>query len=383
YGFRDALWTDTPTEAMLDAASDGAPVVLISGDLHCAWANSAARELYGLTDEPAGLLREEPAFQLNMRLSALSDEQLDRGAAEAARAAAERGVVGIVELEMATNIDVWRRRIDAGLDSLRVRCGIYPAHLDDALARGFRTGEIIEGTRGLATVGPVKVITDGSLNTRTAYCHAEYPGTGGHGMSTVTFDELVALMTRLLPTGLVPTVHAIGDAANTLVLDAYAATGSTGSIEHAQLVAASDFARFAELGVTASVQPEHAMDDRDVADVIWQGRTDRAFAFESLLSVGARIVLGSDAPVAPLDPWISMAAAVSRSRDGRDPWHPEQRVSALAAWRASTGRTGLAVGDPADVVVTDLDPLVATDEQLRSFPVAATIVAGRRIVDAL
>jgi predicted amidohydrolase YtcJ len=380
YGFRDALWPDEPTEAMLDAVAGDVPVVLVSGDLHCVWLDSAARARYVAAGEPAGLLREGPAFRVTTALADLTEAELDRNAAEAALAAAARGVVGVADLEMVDSLTAWRRRLGDGRgasSALRIRAAVYPAWLDRALAQGLRTGDVVEGTDGMLQVGDVKLITDGSLNTRTAFCHEAYPGTGGHGMSTLRGPELEAIMTRLLGTGLVPTVHAIGDAANTLALDAFAATGSSGSIEHAQLVRADDFARFGELGIVASVQPEHAMDDRDVADVIWAGRTDRAFAFSSLLAAGAELRLGSDAPVSPLDPWVSMAAAVSRARDGRDPWHPEQRIAARAAWRATTGVDGLEVGMRADLAATDLDPLSASDTELRGMPVALTLLEGR------
>lgn len=120
------------------------------------------------------------------------------------------------------------------------------------------------------------------------------------------------------------------------------------------------------------------MDDRDVADRYWPGRTHRAFAFGSLVAAGAEVRLGSDAPVAQLDPWVSMAAAVSRARDGRSPWHPEQRVLASVALAASTdGRTMLRPGSVADLVVTELDPLRADDHQLRDFAVSATMLGGR------
>jgi len=185
-------------------------------------------------------------------------------------------------------------------------------------------------------------------------------------------------MARAWEAGLVPAVHAIGDAAVTEVLDAFEATGARGSMEHAQLVRPTDVPRFARLGVVASVQPEHAMDDRDEADAYWAGRTGQAFALEALVASGATVRLGSDAPVAPLDPWASMAAAVTRSRDGREPWHPEQRIPASVAHVASTdGRGALALGDVADLVVTELDPLSADGEQLRAMPVSATFVGGR------
>ena len=79
------------------------------------------------------------------------------------------------------------------------------------------------------------------------------------------------------------------------------------------------------------------MDDRDVADHYWAGRTGRAFPYRALLDAGAELEFGSDAPVAPLDPWITIAAAVTRSRDGREPWHPEQCIPVADALRASQG----------------------------------------------
>jgi predicted amidohydrolase YtcJ len=119
------------------------------------------------------------------------------------------------------------------------------------------------------------------------------------------------------------------------------------------------------------------MDDRDVADHFWAGRTDRAFAYRALWAAGAELALGSDAPVAPLDPWVTISAAVSRSRDGRPPWHPEQALPIEVALRASWGGAHeLAQGSPADLVVTDLDPSAASGEQLRGMPVHATMVAG-------
>jgi len=378
FGFRDGLWPDIPTAALLDGVTGAVPVVLVSGDLHCVWLNTAALESFGHAGHPTGILREQAAFEVNTAISTVDDELLDSWVADAARATAARGIVGIVDLEMQLTLDDWPRRIAAGIDQLRVRCGIYPHDLETAIARGLHTGQPLEGGAGLATMGPFKIITDGSLNTRTAYCHAPYPGTHNHGELVYEPLALVASLERARDAGLVPAVHAIGDFANEIALDAFQAAACRGSIEHAQLIAAMDFARFAELGVVASVQPEHAMDDRDVADLFWAGRTDRAFAFESLVRAGATLRLGSDAPVAPLDPWVTMAAAVTRSRDGREPWHPEQVVASTIAYAASTdGRARVEVGSLADLVVTEADPLAATDDELRSFPVTATMVAGR------
>ena len=384
FGFRDGLWPDIPSAALLDGATGAVPVVLVSGDLHCVWLNTAALERFGHAGHPTGILREQAAFEVNTAISTVDDEVLDRWVADAALAAAARGIVGIVDLEMQLTLDDWPRRIAAGIDQLRVRCGVYPHDLETAIARGLHTGQPLEGGAGLATMGPFKIITDGSLNTRTAYCHAPYPGTHNHGELVYEPLALVASLERARDAGLVPAVHAIGDFANEIALDAFRAAACRGSIEHAQLISATDFARFAELGVVASVQPEHAMDDRDVADLFWAGRTDRAFALQSLSRAGATLRLGSDAPVAPLDPWVTMAAAISRSRDGREPWHPEQVVASAIAYAASTdGRARVELGSLADLVVTEADPLTATDDELRSFPVTATMVAGRWTYNSL
>ena len=380
YGFRDALWSDAPSVELLDAAAGARPVVLVSGDLHAVWLNSAALALHGHAGHPTGLLREDPAFAITNRIGAIADEVLDRWADAAADAAASRGVVGIVDFEMDWNLETWSRRIAAGSRKLRVEFGIYAQHLDRAIAAGLRTGDKIND---LLTVGPFKVLTDGSLNTRTAYCYDEYPGREGddhaNGMLTVPPHELMPLLRKAALAGLAPAVHAIGDHANSLALDAFAELGSGGSIEHAQLLAERDLPRFAALGVTASVQPDHALDDRDVAEHHWAGRTGRAFALRSLLDAGATIALGSDAPVSPVDPWVTAAAAVTRTRDAREPWHPEQRISTAEALAAST-RSTVAVGQPADLVLTETDPLLVDD--LRLVSVAATLLGGGFTFDA-
>ncbi|MFF1632888.1 amidohydrolase [Leifsonia sp. NPDC058248] len=384
FGFHDALWPDRPTRALLDRASGDRPVVLIAGDLHCCWLNTtAARMLAPATagDPDAAVLREDASFAVTMQLAAADDGTLDRWARDAAKAAAARGVVGIVDLEYGWNLDVWQRRMQAGADELRVEFGVYGEHLERAAALGLRTGSVIEGTGGLLTVGPYKVITDGSLNTRTAFCFDPYPD-GGFGAENLSFAELVASMYFAASHGLEPAVHAIGDHANRLALDAFAEVGCRGRIEHAQLITNGDIARFAELGVTASVQPEHAMDDRDVADVLWAGRTGRAFPLAALQRAGVRLALGSDAPVAPLDPWVALAAAVARSRGGREPWHPEQSISRRVGLAASV-RSRVAVGEPADLAVLEYDPFACTIAELRRMPVAATLLAGDFTHDAL
>lgn len=126
-----------------------------------------------------------------------------------------------------------------------------------------------------------------------------------------------------------------------------------------------------------SVQPAHAPVDRDVAEALWPGRTDRAYPYADLLAAGARLRIGSDAPNVSLDPWGSVAAAVARTDDDRPPWHPEQSITldaALAA--ASGGRTGVRVGDQADLVLVEHDPWTLSTQDVRAMPVWGTLRAG-------
>jgi hypothetical protein len=371
------------------------PVVLVSGDLHSCWVNTAAARGHGLLERAgaSGVLREGDCFRLVRELDDVADDALDAWVADAAAAAASRGVVGIVDYEMRWNRDDWVRRAARGFDALRVRFGVYTQHLERAAEAGLRTGEAVEGTGGLVRVGGYKVITDGSLNTRTAWCVDPYPGLGAdehpYGLANVPYDELVPHLRRAREIGLDPAVHAIGDRANERALDALEAVQPSGwhgraTIEHAQLLRRDDLARFARLGVVASVQPEHAMDDRDVAERYWSGRTDRAFMLRDLDEAGVELALGSDAPVAKLDPWIAIAAAVGRTRDGREPWHPEQAVDVRVALHASTDGAGDEVceGLLADLAVVERDPFGASADELRGMPVALTLLGGRVTHDA-
>lgn len=383
-GFRDAFWADAPSRELLDAATGEVPTYLINADVHSVWMNSAAfrREGFVLADD--GMVREEPAFEVSRRLNAVDPHVADGFVTAAAAEAATRGVVGVVDLDMAWNEEAWARRLAAGFDALRVEFGIYPDLLDRAIAEGLATNDLVRGASSdLVRVGPFKVITDGSLGTRTAACSHAYPGDPhNHGLLTVAPDTLVDLMTRATGAGIACAVHAIGDVANSHALDAYARTGATGTIEHAQLVAAADIPRFGRLGVGASVQPEHAVDDRDLTDSIWADQTGIPYPLRSLADTGANLLLGSDAPVSPLDPWAAIAAAVFRTRDGRPAWQPGQGIDVTTALAASTHRgsteaVGVELGATADLALCASDPFALDEPGMRAMQVTATMIAGR------
>ena len=122
----------------------------------------------------------------------------------------------------------WPDRLAQGVDVLRIRRGVYPDGLDAVVEAGLRTDDPLVEGQSLLTMGPLKIISDGSLNTRTAWCEHAYADGSGHGAANQTPAELRALMSRATEHGLRTAVHAIGDAACHDAVAAYAETGARG-----------------------------------------------------------------------------------------------------------------------------------------------------------
>ncbi len=391
WGHRSGGWDREVTVSELDAVSGSTPVVLISGDGHHAWLNTTALMHLAMPVRDS-VVRETEWFAAYPRLVTLvgTDGTSPEPYRRTLDTAAAQGVVGLVDLEFGGGREEWAERWARGCDRLRIRWGTYADTLDDVIAAGLRTGDALPGCDHRATMGPLKIISDGSLNTRTAWCcepygdahRLEYPA----GQPNLDGAALRDLLARAHGAGLEVATHAIGDAAVAEALAAYADTGARGSIEHAQMARREDVRRMAELGIRASVQPAHLLDDRDLTDKIWGERSGRCFAFRWMLEVGVQLAFGSDAPVSPLDPWLAMAAAVHRSADERDPWHAEQALTVREALAASVdGQPTVAPGSRGDVVLLDRDPLLrdldpadtaALAAALRSIGSALTVVDG-------
>jgi predicted amidohydrolase YtcJ len=400
-GWRSGDWAPPvePTKEALDAVTGEVPVALMSKDYHSLWVNSAAlarvegdlqvpggvveRDEQG---EPTGVLREECAWHFRDTYARPTEDDMVEACREGIRIANARGVTAIHDKDgWLGALRVFERlRAEEAL-TLRVWQSLPYEHIDRLAETGVTSGLGDD----LLRVGYIKAFLDGTLGSRTALL------LDGSGVEIVGYEEFVDIVARSARAGFPVAVHAIGDLANRRALDAFEATrdewaprGLRQRIEHAQLLAAEDVGRFAELGVAASVQFSHAPSDRDIADRFWEGRTDGAYAFRSLLDSGALVANGSDAPVEELDPLLGIRAGVTRTLDQREAWHGEQRVTieqalhatcVAPAWlaRDERRRGKLLPGYLADLVVLDRDPLECPPEELAEIEVVATMLGGR------
>jgi hypothetical protein len=276
-------------------------------------------------------------------------------------------------------LGVWQRLRDEGALTLRVWQSLPADQVDELAALHIRSGFGDD----LVRIGYLKAFMDGTLGSQTARLM------DGSGVEITSREELAEIIRRGAAAGLPVAVHAIGDRANRDALDAFEEThgvwhplGLRPRIEHAQLLTWEDVPRFAELGVAASVQFSHAPSDAEIADRLWAGMTERAYAYRSLWDTGALVANGSDAPIEELDPWAGVVAAVARV------WHPEQRLTLHEALQATTVNPAWLAGDErrrgkllpgylADLVVLDADPYGVRPEDLSQIGVVATMVGGR------
>jgi hypothetical protein len=276
---------------------------------------------------------------------------------------------------------------------IRIWQAIGLNNLDAAVSLGLRSGFGSDFLR----LGGIKLFADGSLGSRTAYMEEPWQGASdNHGYHTYeSVNWLADRFHKADENGLWVWIHAIGDRANKETLDAFEQAGVAASkghahhrIEHAQFLRPEDVERFANLGITASVQPSHLDLDIGKLKSVFPTPHPRSYAFRSLLDSGVELNFGSDAPVEDPDPLKGIAFAAFRTRPGEQPYQREQCVSVQEALTAYTvapqncvglsGQRGnLAEGQDADVVVLSRDILGDNDPQaVRSTQILATIVAG-------
>src|SRR5690349_4788710 len=399
-GWRSGDWSPPvePTKHDLDAIAPDRPVALMARDSHSVWLNSTALARAngdlqvpgGVVEldergEPTGVLREESCWQFRDRYIETTDDEYVDAMRSAVKLAASRGVTAVHDKDgWLGALRFWQRLEADGALCLRVWQSLPAEKADELAAVDVRSGL---GSPRLR-LGYLKAFMDGTLGSQTARM------LDGSGVEITSRDGLEQFIRDGARAGFPIAVHAIGDRANRDALDAFEATrevwqplGLRQRIEHAQLLAPEDLPRFAELSVAASVQFSHAPSDRDLADRFWGDLSSEPYAFRSLLDSGAVLANGSDAPIEELDPLLGIRAGVTRTLDGREPWHPEQTLSVEQALYASTVAPAWLAGDErrrgklvpgylADLVVLDRDPLACEPEELAEVRVVATMLGG-------
>jgi predicted amidohydrolase YtcJ len=405
-----------PTRELLDPVSGDRPVCLQRQDGHMMVCNSLALKLAKITrstpdppggvivratdGEPAGVLKDAAMDAIWAVRPARTLAELEEALKAGMREAARLGVTSVRDLPGAPlDLAAWEKLRAAG--AMTVRVNYRPLLSTWETARDFKNDARRNNT--WLRVGGVKAFADGSLGSSTGLFfepYADDPGNRGvfaaEAIPLSALEERVAAADRA---GLQVEIHAIGDRANAEILDLFERVAKRNGprdrrfrIEHAQHLRPADIPRFAALGVVASMQPYHAVDDGRWAEKrIGRERCRTTYAFRSLLDAKARLVFGSDWDVAPLSPILGMAAAATRrSIDGKNPggWFSEQRITPAEALQAYTAdgawaafeeneKGTLSTGKLADFVVLSADPLSVPPEAIEGITVTSTVVGGR------
>jgi predicted amidohydrolase YtcJ len=425
---RNGNWDETkwspaklPTRQDIDAATPDNPLVLDRYDGHMVLANSKALALAGITskspDPPGGLIVRDAAGQptgalkdaaielLRRVVPPLDAGQRRRAIERAMQEAASRGVTSVQDMSLDYgDLAVYSQLLEENKLTVRVYGAPLIARVEDQAQLGL--GHAFGGPS--LRIGALKMFADGSLGSRTAYFiqpYADEPDNRG-----LLFSDMLPLikagqrLSRADAANLQVCTHAIGDAAVKTTLDLYQAVEKNDGprdrrwrIEHSQHLSPADFDRYAQLHVIASVQPYQAIDDGRWAEVrIGHERASRMHAYRTFLDHGVRLAFGTDWPVAPLDPVLTLYAAVTRATlDGKNPqgWFPEQKLSiqeAIAAYTMGSAyaefqerdKGSIEPGKLADMVILSQDVLNIAPAAIRDTHILNTWLGGVDIYDS-
>ena len=433
WGWDEGKWAaHYPTHELLTEAAPTNPVFLTGLHTFAAWANKRALLVAGInkdtrdpengkiirdakTGEPSGVLINRAQDLVASHVAPLDVDGVKIALELAARECLRNGLTSVHEARVTpVMLQAFREMVKKGRLPLRVYAmldGANRALIDEWLKRG---PEIDPQHR--LTIRSVKIFADAALGSRGAALFEPYddaPNT--KGVITTSEADISDLTRRCLGRGFQVATHAIGDAANHQVLNAYekalkqASGGGSGApasdarigrndarlrIEHAQVLAAADIPRFAELGVIASMQPTHCTSDMEWAEKrIGPARIKGAYAWRAVLKTGAHVPISSDFPGETLNPFYGIYAAVTRQDPQGKPeggWYPEQRMTLEEALRGYTIEAAYAEfeekekgsienGKLADLIVISKDPLTVAPRELLRIVVLKTFVEGKLV----
>jgi len=417
-----------PTRQMIDAATANHPAFLSRYDGHAVLANTLALKLAGVTrvtpdpeggiivrdaaGEPTGVFKDTAQDLIAKAIPPPTEAEMS----DALRAAlAEAARVGLTSVQSVTvYTDSWNGSFTGEVDLLRraelegwLTCRIYkitPITEWQKLRDGGLERDMGDD---FIKMGAVKAFADGSLGSATAWMNTPFADDpSNRGMPLPLMDppsKMEALARAADQAQIQIAIHAIGDRAIGEILDMYERLGGANPaahrfrIEHAQHMRQQDFARFGKMGIIASMQPYHAIDDGRWAEKrLGHERARWSYAWRSMLDAGAPLAFGSDWPVAPLSPILGIYAAVTRATlDGKHPegWFPEQRLTVEEALRAYTqgsayaafqenDKGSIAPGKLGDVVVFSQDLFTIPPEQIKDAHVNMTIVGGKIVYES-
>lgn len=411
-----------PTKELVDPVTPETPVWVNRYDGHESLANSVVLKLAGISAKtadppggqivrdpqgnPTGVLRDSAQDLVNKVMPPMSHAHRTRAIRQAMEHAASVGVTSVQDMNPSyEDVKAYAELEERGQLTLRIYVAPLETDWRDQAKIGIRHGF---GST-LLRMGAVKGYADGSLGSETAYFFDAYTDDPkSHGLLSEEMHPPPAMQQRLKgadAAGLQLCIHAIGDRAISTILDMFEQIEKSNGkrdrrwrIEHSQHMAAKDFARYARLGVIASVQPYHAIDDGRWAEKrIGPDRIKRTYAFRTFLDNGVRLAFGTDWSVAPLSPMWSLYAAVTRATlDGKNPggWVPEQKLTVAESVEAYTMGSAFAEfqekekgsitpGKLADFVVLSDDIFHIPPSAIKAVKIEATYLGGKLVYGGL
>jgi predicted amidohydrolase YtcJ len=420
HGWNQNVWGNWPHASELDAIAPNNPIFLTAKSLHAAWANTPALKLANVTaqtldpqngqiqrdakDNATGILLETAMELVGNIIPAPGIEEIANAIEKAQSNLWKMGLTGVHDFDRRESFMALQRLHAQGKLKLRVLKNIPVELLDQAFELGLRAGFGDDWLR----IGSVKVFMDGALGPHTAAMFQPYIGEADNrGILNMDGEELFEYGRKAAQVGLGMTVHAIGDRANHEVLNAYEQLRTYENenhfptlrhrIEHVQVIHSDDASRLGKMNIIASMQPIHATSDMLMADQLWGPERSRlAYAMKTQLDFGARLALGSDAPVESPNPFWGLHAAITRRRaDGSpspDGWYPEQKLTMAEAVAGYTlgpayaanmeDRLGkLAPNYLADLIVLEKDIFTCNPNDLLTLESSATMIGGEWVFE--
>ncbi len=418
-GWNQVIWNlgRFPTAKELDAAVADKPVAVDRIDGHAKWLNSRALRAAGITKEtkdpvggrierdaagnPSGVLVDKAMDLVDTVIPQLSEADRMAALRAAMTLMNSVGLTGVGDAGVSANVIAsYKHLADEGRLTVRVYAMIADTGEDFKVLS--KNGPLLGYGNDRLTVRSVKLFADGALGSRGAALLAPYSDKPDQrGLLFMTDAQMQHKIETAMKAGYQVNIHAIGDAANHQVLDAFEGAYRTvdgrslrNRIEHAQVVALTDIPRFKQLDLVASMQPTHATGDKNMAEArIGPERLKGAYAWRAFLDQGTVIAGGSDFPVESDNPFFGLHAAVTRTDHAGQPaggWHPEQAMTLLEAFRAFTlsaayaehqeqSLGSLEPGKWADFIVIDRDLFKIPPADIWKIRVEQTWLAGERV----